>query len=266
MLDADPGRLSASLDLGLTRIEIRRSDQTIRLPAGRAIDVGRLSKSFSAPEDCILLGENTLRKAYLYSEETGKYYKLYQPTEDVAPTVVIASATMHSIVDMMPWEDAQKKTAALGGSRGTCLDTCFGLGYSAQLLFQNGFQSVVTCEVDRNVLRLARVNPWSAPAFDTEEIDIYEGDVRTLLEETGENSFDAIFHDPPTIRQAGELYSEDIYRRFKNVLRSPGRLYHYVGSPGAGHGQDFSRGVMRRLQEAGFRNTERRERGVIATG
>ena len=203
------------------------------------------------------------RKVYIYSERTGKYYKLFQAQEDHAPTIVIAGATMHAIVDMDPWEDAEEKVSALRGRGGECLDTCFGLGYSAQLLPGRGFERVLTCEVDPNVLRIARINPWSGPAFQREDVEIVRRDVREFLADCEPERFAAVFHDPPTIHQAGELYSGDLYREFARVLGPRGWLYHYVGEPGAKSGRDYTRGVMRRLQDAGFTRTQRRARGVL---
>jgi len=50
------------------------------------------------------------------------------------------------------------------------------------------------------------------------------------------------------------------------VLRRGGRLFHYVGNPESKSGHNITRGVMRRLQEAGFSRVTRRPRafGVVA--
>ena len=52
---------------------------------------------------------------------------------------------------------------------------------------------------------------------------------------------------------AGELYGLDFYRECRRVLRGRGRLFHYIGNPESKSGATVTRGVVRRLQEAGFR-------------
>jgi hypothetical protein len=252
-----------SLDLGLHRSAVQVREESMELPEGQRIDLQELHDEFSDPEDCVVISEKRCRKVYIYSQRTGKYYKLYQPEEDSSPTIVIAGATMHAIVDMTPWEDAEEKVQALRGRGGECLDTCFGLGYSAQLLPERGFESVLTCERDPNVLRVAEFNPWSRAAFRRKDIEIVRRDMREFLSECDPERFAAIFHDPPTIHQAGELYSGELYREFHRVLCRRGWLYHYVGEPGSKTGRDYARGVMRRLQDAGFTRTQRRARGVL---
>ena len=263
ILSHPPAEMVVSLDLGLTQTRIVVSKERFTLPLGAEYALEALEESFSAPEDCVELLPDSVRKIYLYSEHTGKYYKLYQARENCAPTIIIGGATMHAIVDMNPWEDAREKVGALRPRGGVCLDTCFGLSYSAQLLKESGYDRVMTCEVDRNVLQVAAVNPWSRSAFDDDDIEIVHRDERDVLRECPNEHFAGIFHDPPTIHQAGELYGGDFYAELRRVLRPRGWMYHYVGEPGAKRGQDFTRGVIRRLQEAGFHRTSRRARGVV---
>ncbi len=263
LLQSDPGDVELSLDLGVSTETIQRTQTDVLLPNTTAVPLSGLKDLNSDPEDCfLLLAEETIRKVYLYSDETRKYYKLYQPEENVAPTIVIAGATMHTIVDNTPWDDAHQKTSALPPRNGECLDTCFGLGYSAQLLRNRGYEKIVSCEKDSNVLRIARLNPWSANAFDRDGIEVVPSDVREYISDCQNERFAGIFHDPPTIHQAGELYSGELYKDFQRIMKSGGVFYHYVGSPGKKRGQDFKRGVMRRLQDAGFTRVERRKGGV----
>ena len=265
ILEAPTGKLAASLDLGLTRSNVSLLADVITLPGGRRIRKQDLAAAFKDAEDCIELTPDRPRKVYIFSQKTGKYYKLFQPTEDRPPTVVIAGATMHAIVKMDPWQDEAEKVATLKARGGECLDTCFGLGYSARLLAVAGFRRVTTCEVDANVLEVAAVNPWSRAALEDARIDIVQADVRKLLRSCKDGRFAAIFHDPPTVHQAGELYSAELYADFARVLASRGVLYHYVGSPGARVGQDYTRGVMERLSAAGFASPRRCARGVLAS-
>ena len=66
----------------------------------------------------------------------------------------------------------------------------------------------------------------------------------------------------------GELYSGAFYRELRRVLSRNGRLFHYIGDPDSAYGRNTTRGVMRRLQEAGFTRITRRPEafGVVATG
>jgi predicted methyltransferase len=57
---------------------------------------------------------------------------------------------------------------------------------------------------------------------------------------------------------AGELYSLEFYRELHRVTAPGGRLFHYVGDPESRSGARVTRGVLRRLEEAGFRNLRRR--------
>jgi hypothetical protein len=256
--------VSVSLDLGLSRSAVRVEKDVVTLPDGQLISRDNLSAAFSAPEDCIEIAQGACEKIYVFDHQAGKYYKLFQPFEDRAPTLVINNATMHAIVRMDPWQDEQEKVSALSPRGGECLDTCFGLGYSAQLLVRAGCEHVVSCEADPNVLGCAAANPWSRGAFGDPRIEILQADVREYLRRRQEGSFAAIFHDPPTIHQAGELYAAELYAEFARVLASGGVLYHYVGAPGARLGRDLTRGVMRRLHDAGFVSVRRVARGVLA--
>jgi len=264
LLNCKEGALEVSLDLGLSRSRVAVRADAIGLPDGQQVAKESLAKAFSRPEDCIEISEGMPRKVYLYSQETSKYYKLYQPFDDHAPTVVINNAAMHAIVRKDPWEDEEEKVSALPPLHGRCLDTCCGLGYSAQLLARRRFERVTTCEVDPNVLKIAAVNPWSRGLFEDPVIQIRRVDVRDFVRECEPAAFAAIFHDPPTVYQAGELYGEELYREFARVLSRSGALYHYVGAPGRRRGQDYAHGVMRRLRSAGFASTKRCASGVVA--
>jgi predicted methyltransferase len=265
LIEAESGVLKVSLDLGRTEATVSVEEGSFALPDGRRVRKADLADAFSEPQDCVEIREGACRKVYLYSESSRKYYKLYQPFQDRAPTIIINNATMHSIVAKDPWQDEADKVAVLPRRRGECLDTCGGLGYSAQMLADAGFSRVTTCEADLNVLTIAAVNPWSEGLFSRANIAIRNMDVRDFVANCPDGRFPCIFHDPPTVLQAGDLYSEELYRAFARILTGRGVLYHYVGSPGARLGRDYARGVIRRLQAAGFANVRRVTGGVLAT-
>jgi len=264
LADAEDGVLEISLDLGLSMARVAIAGAEVVLPDGQRLARTELAASFSSPEDCIEVCPDGCRKVYIYSEAKRKYYKLYQPYESRAPTVVINNAAMHAIVGKDPWQDAAEKVGMLPGRRGECLDTCCGLGYSAQLLAQEGFERIVTCEVDPNVLQVAAANPWSEGLFTGRKIEIVQVDVRRFVESCPNGRFACIFHDPPTVFHAGELYAGSLYGQFARALSASGVLYHYVGEPGGRTGRDYARGVMRRLQQRGFTDVRRAVGGVLA--
>jgi predicted methyltransferase len=263
MLRAEEGTLEASLDLGRSRALLRVEAGAFLLPDGARVARAELADALSDPEDCVCLGGGACRKVYIFSESERKYYKLFQPFEDRAPTIVINGATMHAIVGKDPWTDAAGKVACVPERPGQVLDTCCGLGYSAQLLAAC-CERVVTCEVDANVLEVAAVNPWSEGLFTAPNIEVRHADLRDVLDACGPGRFGCVFHDPPTVYQAGELYAGSLYRRFCAALWRGGVLYHYVGEPGGRHGQDYAAGVMRRLRNAGFSRVRRVTGGVLA--
>jgi hypothetical protein len=264
LLAPERGAVTVSLDLGRTKTAVVIEGEDIVLPDGQRARKAGLAAAFSDPEDCIEIAEDGCRKVYLFSESERRYYKLFQPFEGRPPTIVINNATMHAIVGKDPWEDAEEKVATVPRRGGECLDTCCGLGYSAQLLAKRGFQRVTTCEADLNVLTIAAVNPWSEGLFRNPRIAVQHADVREFAARSDAGRFACVFHDPPTVLLAGELYSEELYREFARILAPEGVLYHYVGAPGARLGRDYARGVIRRLQAAGFRGVRRVTEGVLA--
>lgn len=64
--------------------------------------------------------------------------------------------------------------------------------------------------------------------------------------------FDAAVHDPPANAMSGELYSLEVYRALRRLLRPGGVLFHYVGDPASKASGRLFKGVLQRLREAGF--------------
>lgn len=113
---------------------------------------------------------------------------------------------------------------------------------------------------------IIRQNPWSCALFETPNITPLIGDSAALIETFAAESFDLTLHDPPMFALAGELYSLAFYRQLFRVLRKGGRLFHYIGNPESKSGATVTRGVVRRLTEAGFQRVQLRPQafGVIA--
>ncbi len=203
-------------------------------------------------------------KIMTFSRFTRRAIVLYATPK--APTMVLAGFPMHRIKNTDPWADTQAKARAGAPLSGEVLDTCTGLGYTATLASQTA-QRVITCELDPGVLEVCARNPWSQALFDSPKITPKIGDILDLIEDFEDGQFNRIIHDPPTVAIAGDLYSGDFYRQLLRVTRKGGRVFHYIGDPRSELGARTTRGVVRRLQEVGFREVRPAEAafGVIAT-
>lgn len=201
-------------------------------------------------------------KIQTFSETTSRHCSLY-PTEASAPTLLIAGFPMHRIKNTDPMQDTKAKIRA-ADPRGLLLDTSMGLGYTAIEAAKRA-QQVITLELDPAVVEVAGRNPWSRALFTAGNIERRTGDSIDLIEEFEDGTFDRILHDPPTLALAGDLYSGAYYRELYRLLKRGGRLFHYIGDLNSPSGQRTSRGVIERLDAAGFRNVSKRPEafGVI---
>ena len=102
------------------------------------------------------------------------------------------------------------------------------------------------------VLDICRVNPWSRDLFNNPKIHKLIGDSGDLAPIFRDGTFNAIIHDPPTFNLAGHLYSLNLYRTFYRILKSNGRMFHYIGNPDSRSGATIGRGVVDRLRQSGF--------------
>ena len=116
------------------------------------------------------------------------------------------------------------------------------------------------------MLQVARRNPWSQALFNNPKIQQIFGDSFEEVQKLPDESFGRIFHDPPTFKLAGDLYSAAFYRHLFRVLKRGGRLFHYIGDLDSTSGRVVAKGAVRRLQEAGFARVERRPEafGLVA--
>jgi len=236
-----------TVDLGLSTLRARLSGSRLVLGGVELSldDLGAVEEGFTYK---VLRGK--LVRLDLYAG--GRYYKLKPTGPRVAPTLEVSGVQMHRTVGVDPWTDSNLKVKALGPLRGArVLDVCTGLGYTAIAEVLSGATSVVTVEVDPNVIALAQYNPWSRGLEDS-RIELVLADAVELLGELEGGSFDAVLHDPPRISIAGELYGLEFYRELYRVLRPGGRLFHYVGEPGKHSNVSYVKGVKRRLELAGF--------------
>lgn len=256
-------RARVSPDLNLSQVDVELGEAAALFPSGTAVAWPDLEEIAGDENGCYTCADGEIAKIQIFSEETQRVYTLY-PTSG-APTMLISGIPMHRIKDTDPHQDTLAKIRAVGPLAGRVLDTCTGLGYTALEAAAKGAQ-VTTVELDPAVHEIIRRNPWSHRLFATPTITPLLGDVEEVIANFADASFDAIIHDPPMFSLAGELYSLAFYRELLRVLRRGGRLFHYIGNPESKSGATVTRGVVRRLTEAGFRRVQERAQafGVAA--
>jgi len=187
-----------------------------------------------------------------YSEQTGRFYRLVSVPGDF-PCLEISGIKMHCQGSGIK-RSVNAMAASLKPVQGKVLDSCFGQGYAAlELAKQPGVEKVWSFEKDSNVLEIARVNEVSKTVFENPKVLVQNKPIEEALLEFPAGFFDAVFHDPPSIRIAGELYSQEFYCLLFKALRKGGKLFHYVGSPGKKSGKDYTKGIIERLKKAGFK-------------
>jgi predicted methyltransferase len=251
-----------SLDCGISVVEIGLGPEGIVLPGDGLVpwrEVERVSNDCGV---CYRVDDGRTVPIRTYSEVTNRVIAL-MPTSG-APTITLSGIAMHRIQGTDPWADTRSKIRAIGRVRGRGLDVCTGLGYTA-IQASKWADSIVTIELDPAVLEIAGMNPWSRGLFESEKIDPVIGDAVDVVAEVPSEWFDFVIHDPPLFGLAGYLYSLEFYRELRRVLRRGGRLFHYVGNPESKMSGNVTRGVVRRLQEAGFRVVKKPKAfGVLA--
>ncbi|MCL5007237.1 MAG: methyltransferase domain-containing protein [Candidatus Marsarchaeota archaeon] len=267
MLSAGNGKLQTSLDLGLSKSVVEKSSSGVTFPGGQFISIEKLqhARRRHRDEDCFTIEGDSM--FYLYRFDGKTAYRLYEPKKDWPPTLWINGSMMHTVSVSKPTDEAMEKARELGRRPGMVLETCFGLGYSAIALIQKcGAIGVSSHEISSDVLDIARENPWSGKALSDSRINVSNNDIKEAIHEAEDSSFDSVLHDPPNVKIDGELYSEKFYSELFRVLKRGGKLYHFVGGGKTPHEYkvNYTRGVMRRLSEAGFSSVKRSYRGVSA--
>lgn len=257
------GEVRVNLNLGKIKHELPVVVEggKATFPDGTGVELEVIENIAKDERSVYFVKDGGVYKAAIAGEH---YYKLV-PT--VPPTIEINGIRMHRTKDMNPLEDTLNKVNAVEPKEGeTVLDTCMGLGYTAIEASKRGAY-VFTVEKDRNVIEIARLNPWSWELFHSQNIQVIHGDVFEVVKRFEEATFDVVIHDPPRFSLAGHLYSEEFYRELFRVLKPDGRLFHYVGNPGKRYRRkDLQRGVMERLRKAGFEGVRKVEEalGIVA--
>ncbi|MGC8538186.1 MAG: methyltransferase domain-containing protein [Candidatus Micrarchaeia archaeon] len=251
MLGAGKGELSISLDFGMSKSRVLVRDDKITMPDGQDIAIETLSKIHKrrSRNDCFMVADNDIK--WLYAFEGNSTYKLYEPKIDWPTTIEINGSFMHTVSTSTPMQEAHAKVESLGKIEGEALDTVFGLGYTSALLKERGASRVLSYEISETVLELAKVNPWSKGAFNS-NIHVSNGDAAEEIRKLESSRFDAVLHDPPTLQSTTSLYSGDFYRELYRVLKPGGTLYHFIGTKVQNPKHNYRRGIISRLRRCGF--------------
>ena len=255
--------VEASLDLGLTTVEVGLDAETIALPDGQRLTWQAVEAIAGSERGCFFIEGGEPLKIQFFSEASNRLYSL-MPT-DGAPTMLVSGIPMHRFKGIDPHRDTLLKIKTIAPVTGRALDTATGLGYTAIEAAKTA-DHVTTIEIEPTALEVARLNPWSQRLFANPRITQVVGDVYDEIEAFEDEAFDCIIHDPPAFSLAGDLYAGAFYRELFRVLRRKGRMFHYVGDLESKSGRTVTKGAVRRLQEAGFLRVARRPEafGLVA--
>jgi uncharacterized protein len=243
-------RITSSLDLGLSQQEVWLNPVGIGTNNQPLLDWEQLQTIADSENGCFRVLNGTIEEIRCYSESTRRTFSLFPTAE--APALLISGFTMHRFKDISPQRAALAMIEAAAPIRGRVLDTATGLGYTAIAAAQKA-AAVITIELDPGSLEMARANPWSQELFNHPAISRIAGDSSEEIGKFPDEYFGIIIHDPPSMNLAGDLYAEAFYRQAWRVLAGNGRMFHYLGDPNSTLGGRVTKGVVKRLQSAGFR-------------
>ncbi len=182
--------------------------------------------------------------------------KRYSHYKLINGSVEVDGIRMHQTAKITPIEDTLYKINSIPiKSSYRVLDICTGLGYTA-IYSAKKAKIVFTIDNDPYMLEIAKKNQASSQLFTAENIIKIIANAEEIIETFPENYFDAIIHDPPRLKRAGFLYSQDFYNNLFKVLKSNRHLFHYTGKPGVKAGKNIPAGVKKRLINAGFVNVK----------
>lgn len=239
-----------SLDLGFSRQQVRLEPAGIGLDDRTLLEWPLLQAIADSGNKCFRVLNGRCEEIRFYSRSSRRTFSLLATAE--APALMISGFTMHRVKDTSPGRAAQAMIRAAGPIRGRVLDTATGLGYTA-IGAAAAAATVITVELEPGSLEMARANPWSQQLFHHPAISLISGDSRLEIAKFSDEYFSVIIHDPPSLSLAGDLYGEAFYRQAWRVLAANGRMFHYLGDPRSASGGRVTRGVVQRLQAAGFR-------------
>jgi predicted methyltransferase len=254
---------ATSIDLGITSIYVTLNPDHVIFPDSSILDWRSIEQINAKESVCFYLKDNAAIPIRGFSDILGRAYSL-MPTSD-APVLVAAGFPMHRFKNITPLKAALAMVEPVMPIHGQVLDTATGLGYTAIIALKSAL-TVTTIELCPVTQEMARMNPWSQPLFSSPKVTRIIGDSFEEIKRFRDSSFTSIIHDPPTMALAGDLYSGEFYRQAFRVLQERGRMFHYIGDPKSAAGSKVTRGVVKRLHDAGFNKVIPLEKafGVVA--
>ncbi len=252
ILDAmqkEKNEIRVSLDLNLTQTLWQIEGGRFKLGPSLFIDRKKLEAIASVKNKIFIFQDNALRPLEIRSNA---YYKLV-PTQ-TAPILEIDGIKMHRSKDIDPLMDAEKKTRMVISNGDMVLDTCGGLGYSAQFAVKAGAKKVISTEKSHEVIKFRNLNPWLKKTGE-DRISFIHADITQYIDGLEDNLFNSVIHDPPRFTsQTGDLYGKPFYDKLYRVMSPGSRLFHYTGSPKKiKTGNRFIVNTISRLEKSRFK-------------
>jgi len=238
-----------SIDLGISTVQALVEAEGVAFPGSIMLGWEDIEKISANENACYYIKDNVPIAIRGFSETLGRVYSL-MPTPS-APVMLIAGFSMHRFKDIEPLQAALAMVAPLAPVHGHILDTTTGLGYTT-IEASKRASHVTTIELCPVAQEMARMNPWSRGLFNNPKISQIMGDSFEKIMTFADNSFSGVIHDPPTVSLAGDLYSGKFYKQVHRIVKPRGRMFHYLGNPESSTGSGVTRGVIKRLYEAGF--------------
>jgi predicted methyltransferase len=244
--------LEASLDLGLTKTNVKLYSKGF-LFGKKKLEFPRLREG---DNDAYLLTKSNLGKVQFFSPETNLLYKLI-PTS-FRPILQCSGTSMHK-KEFVERVEADKLT-------GKVLDAGTGLGYTAISAAKTA-EEVVTIEKDKNVLEVAKLNPYSQELFINTKIKRSIGNIVQKITTFSDEEFDFVIFDAGTPKSSDDFFSLKNYQQAYRVLKRNGKLYHYLPKHHIHKGRDFGGEAIERMRRAGFKLIERKvEESYVVMG
>jgi predicted methyltransferase len=262
--------LEISLDLGKTHEKVDfiydKASKIFTIKTF-SISLSDLKRVLRHNEDTFILSEEGLEKVKIFSNSTNKLAKLVPTSPTTAPVLEISGVRMHNVShidDDDPMENAKLMVESLGVKQEKILEIGFGLGYTSKFLMESG-NHVTVYEIDPAVIEIAKISPWSQDIVQNPALHIINKDISIEIKSIPDASFEAVFHDPPRLKNAEELYAASFYKELYRVLKHQSKIYHYIGRQREEfQGVDIFEKVKRNLKTAGFGKIEETYLGLTA--
>ncbi len=241
--------IEVSLDLGLTNTKINLDKKGFYINK----QLIKPKKIKETDKSCYIINNGSLEKVQYFVDN--RLYKLI-PT-NYRPILKISGTSMHK----------KEFLDNLGRDKlhGKVLDSGTGLGYSS-IITSRTAEDIITVEIDRNVIEIAKLNPYSQELFTNKNMKLIIGNIVEQIKKFNDKEFGNIIFDAGTVKGSEEFFSLNNYKEAFRVLKNRGKLYHYLPKHQIKRGRDFASEIISRLKKAGFKRVYRHKEGsyVIA--